>query len=106
VAASLASPEAALAQARTEVAAGRAQTALEALDRISALAPAGSPVSGATDEACMLYAKALELTGPQKDIKRAYAYYKKVRDEFPESAFWDEAAARAFYIERHYFDIR
>ena len=54
----------------------------------------------------MLYAKALELTGPQKDIKRAYAYYKKVRDEFPESAFWDEAAARAFYIERHYFDIR
>ena len=88
------------------MAAGHAQAALEVLDRISTLAPVGSPASGATDEACMLYAKALELTGPQKDIKRAYLYYKKVRDEFPESAFWDEAAARSFYIERHYFDIR
>ena len=71
---------------------------MEALDRLPALAP--------TDESLMLYARALELVGPQKDIKRAYAYYKKLRDEYPESSFWDEAAARAAYIERHYFDIR
>jgi hypothetical protein len=100
VAVNLATPEAALAQARSELAAGRPQGALEALDRLLALAPAG------TDEAYMLYARALEANGPQKDIQRAYSYYKKVRDEYPESAFWDEAAARAAYIERHYFDIR
>jgi hypothetical protein len=100
LAVNLATPEAALAQARSELAAGRPQGALEALDRLLALAPAG------TDEAYMLYARALEANGPQKDIQRAYSYYKKVRDEYPESAFWDEAAARAAYIERHYFDIR
>ena len=100
VAVNLATPEAALAQARSELSAGRPQGALEALDRLLVLAPAG------TDEAYMLYARALEANGPLKDIQRAYSYYKKVRDEYPESAFWDEAAARAAYIERHYFDIR
>jgi hypothetical protein len=99
-AASLTTPEAALAAARSELAADRPQGALEALDRLIALAPAG------TDEAYVLYARALEKNGPQKDIKRAYAYYKKLRDEYPESAFWDEADARASYIERHYFEIR
>lgn len=96
----LATPEAALAQARSELEAGRPQGALDALDRLMALAPAG------TDEAYMLYARALEANGPQKDIKRAYSYYAKLRDDYPESPFWDEAAARAAYIERHYFDIR
>jgi hypothetical protein len=99
-ASTLATPEAALAQARSELEAGRPQGALEALDRLLVLSPAG------TDEAYILYARALEANGPQKDIKRAYGYYKKLRDEYPESSFWDEAAARAAYIERHYFDIR
>ncbi len=99
-AAALATPEAALAAARSELSAGRTQGALDALDRLLALAPGG------TDEAYILYARALEANGPQKDIKRAYANYRKLRDEYPESAFWDEADARAAYIERHYFDIR
>jgi hypothetical protein len=99
-ASALATPEAALVQARAELAAGHAQEALAALDRLMALAPAGM------DEAFMLYARALESNGPQKDIKRAYAYYIKVRDEYPESPFWEDASARASYIERHYFDIR
>jgi hypothetical protein len=98
--ASLATPEAALAQARSELAAGRAQGALDALDRLIVLAPDG------TDEALLLYGQALERNGPQKDIKRAYAYYKKLRDDYPESAFWDKADERVSYIERHYFDIR
>jgi hypothetical protein len=98
--ASLATPEAALAAARSELGANRVQSALVALDRLYALSPEG------TDEAAILYARALEKSGPQKDIKRAYSYYKKLRDDYPESAFWDEAAARCSYIERHYFDIR
>lgn len=97
---SLTTPEAALAQARSAVAAGQAQGALDALDRLIALAPAG------TDEACLLYGQALELNGPTKDIKRAYTYYKRLRDDYPESAFWDAADERVSYIERHYFDIR
>ena len=98
--ASLTTPDAALAQARSELAAGRPQGALDALDRLMVLAPSG------TDEALLLYGKALEANGPQKDIKRSYAYYLKLRDDYPESPFWDEAAARIDYIERHYFDIR
>jgi hypothetical protein len=98
--ASIATPEAALAQARSELAAGHMQGTLDALDRLLTLAPQG------TDEAYMLYARALEQNGPLKDIKRAYSYYAKVRDEYPESPFWDEASDRASYIERHYFDIR
>jgi len=98
--ASLATPEAALATARSEMGANRVQSALVALDRLYALSPEG------TDEAAILYARALEKNGPQKDIKRAYSYYKKLRDAYPESAFWDEADARCSYIERHYFDIR
>lgn len=97
---SLTSPESALAQARSALAAGQAQGALDALDRLMTLAPAG------TDEAFFLYGQALELNGPTKDIKRAYAYYEKIRDEYPESAFWDRANDRVSYIERHYFDIR
>jgi hypothetical protein len=99
-ASTLATPEAALLSARSELDAGRVPGALAALDRLIALAPAG------TDEAYILYARALEKNGAQKDIKRAYAYYKKLRDEYPESPFWDEASARASYIERRYFDIR
>ena len=110
---SLTTPEAALAQARSALAAGQAQATLDALDRSMALVPpsdgsasAAGSVLGATDEALLLYGKALELNGPTKNIKRAYEYYKKLRDEYPESAFWDQADARVSYIERHYFDIR
>jgi hypothetical protein len=98
--ASLKTPEAALALARSELAADRVPGALVALDRLFVLSPEG------TDEAAILYARALEKNGPQKDIKRAYSYYKKLRDSYPESSFWDEAAARCSYIERRYFDIR
>jgi hypothetical protein len=99
-ASSLSTPEAALSLARSELEADRPKGALEALGRLLLLAPDG------TDEAFVLFARALEKNGPQKDIKQAYAYYKKIRDDYPESPFWDEASARVDYIERHYFDIR
>jgi len=86
--------------AREQLAAGKPQAAIEALDRFFARFPAGM------DEAFYLYALALEQSGPLKDIKRALSFYKIVRDEYPESSFWDKANARISYIERHYFDIR
>jgi hypothetical protein len=94
------SPEGLVLEAKNALRADRAQTAIEALDRLLARYPAG------TDEAFYLYALALEQNGPLKDIKRAYSLYKKVCADYPQSAFWDAAAEHISYIERHYFEIR
>jgi hypothetical protein len=93
-------PDGMLLYAREELAAGHPQGAIDALDRYLARYPAGM------DEVFYLYGTALEQSGPLKDIKRAYSYYKMVRDDYPESGFWDRANARIGYIERHYFEIR
>ena len=58
------------------------------------------------DEVFFLYAKALEHEGPLRDIRGAYGNYKRVRDEYPQSRFWDEAAQKTSYIERYYLEIR
>ena len=94
------SPEGMLLAAKNELAAGRVQSALADLDKLLAAYPSG------TDEVFFLYGLALEQNGPFKDIRRAYQYYKKVRDDFPESPYWDKANDRISYIERHYFEIR
>lgn len=94
------SPDELLRLARAELAANRVSSALEVLDRYVSLFPFGS------DEAFYLYAKAYEQNTPYRDIKKAYGYYRQVRDEWPRSPFWKDAAERAAYIERHYFDIR
>lgn len=93
-------PEELLRLAREDLAAARIAGVLEVLDRYMALFPFGS------DEAHYLYAKAYEQNTPYRDIKKAYANYRKVRDEWPRSPFWRESAERVTYIERHYFDIR
>ncbi len=94
------SPEGMLLAAKNELGAGRTQNALAILDKMLAKYPAG------TDEAYYLYGTALEQNGPLQDIRRAYSYYKKVVDEYPESPFWDKANDRVSYIERYYFEIR
>ena len=94
------SPEGMLLAAKNELGAGRTQSALAILDRFLAKYPAG------TDEAYYLYGLALEQNGPLKDIRRAYSYYKKVVDAYPESPYWDKADERVSYIQRYYFDIR
>jgi outer membrane protein assembly factor BamD (BamD/ComL family) len=93
-------PEALLQAAKAELAGGRVANAVAALDRFLELRPEG------LDEVFYLYGVALEQNGPTKDIKKAYAWYKKLRDGYPQSQFWDLAAARMSYIERQYFDIR
>jgi len=93
-------PEALLRLAREDLAATRIAGVLEVLDRYMNLFPFGS------DEAHYLYGKAYEQNTPYRDIKKAYANYRKVRDEWPRSPFWRESAERVTYIERHYFDIR
>lgn len=94
------SPEGLLLAAKNELQAGRVPGAIAALDRFLSLYPAGM------DEVYYLYGQALEQNGPYKDIQKAYSYYKKVGDDYPESPLWDKARERASYIERHYFEIR
>jgi hypothetical protein len=93
-------PDGLILTARNELAANRVAGALAALDRFLSLYPSGM------DEVFYLYGLSLEQNGPLKDIKRAYSFYKKLRDDYPQSEFWDKAADRASYIERHYFEIR
>jgi outer membrane protein assembly factor BamD (BamD/ComL family) len=58
------------------------------------------------DEVYYLYGLSLEQNGETKDIKKAYASYKKVVDSWPESQFWDQAMSRMAFLERHYLNIR
>ncbi len=94
------SPEELLRLARSELAAAKIASVLEVLDRYMSLFPFGS------DEAFYLYGKAYEHNTPYRDIKKAYGYYKRLREEWPRSPFWRDASERVLYIERHYFDIR
>jgi hypothetical protein len=94
------SPEGLILVAKNELAAGKVPSAMAILDRFLSLYPAGM------DEAYYLYAFALEQNSPYRDIQKAYSYYKKVSDDYPESPLWDKAQERASYLERHYFEIR
>jgi len=94
------SPEGIIRAARGELSAGRVANCLAALDRFMEVHPEGM------DEVYYLYGVALEQNGATKDIKRAYSFYKKLHDDFPQSQLWDMAADRMSYIERHYFSVR
>ena len=94
------SPEGIVRAARAELSSGRVANCLAALDRFMELHPEGM------DEVYYLYGVALEQNGASKDIKRAYSFYKKLHDDFPQSQLWDMAADRMSYIERHYFSVR
>ncbi len=93
-------PVALIKLARDELGAKRVQNSLEALDRYLSLYPYG------TDELFYLYGLAYEQDTPFRNIKKAYENYRRVRDEYPRSARWQEAADRVSYLERHYFGLR
>jgi len=87
-------------RARDELDAKRTQSALDALDRYLALYPYGS------DEVYFLYGLAYEQDTPFRNIKKSYDAYRRVRDEYPRSARWKDAADRIAYLEKHYFGLR
>ena len=96
------SPEAFLATARAEYAAGHAATTVAAAESYLALSPQGA----AADEALLLEAQALELNSPSRDIAKALSLYRRLIEGWPRSNFWSQANDRAAYIQRYYFDIR
>jgi len=95
-----AAPEVYFAAAKAEGDAGRTDSALAVLDTFLERYPSGS------DEALWLYGRFLEANGPNKDIKSALAFYKRLVQEYPQSLRYDEARKRVAYLERYYFDIR
>jgi hypothetical protein len=94
------SPPDLLALAKTEYDAGRIASALNALGRYHSANPFGN------DELYWLYGQTLEANGPTRDIKTALEYYRRLVDEYPQSARYDEARRRVAYLERFYFNIR
>jgi len=97
---SITDPVELMKRAREELDAKRTQSALDALDRYLALYPYGS------DEVYYLYGLAYEQDTPFRNIKKSYDAYRRVRDEYPRSARWKDAAERIAYLEKHYFGLR
>ena len=96
------SPEAYLATARAEYAAGRAATTIAAAQSYLSLSPQGP----AADEALWLEAQAYELNSSSRDVAKALGLYRQIVGAWPRSQFWSGANDRAAYIQRFYFDIR
>lgn len=97
---SMTDPAELMKRARDELDAKRTQSALDALDRYLALYPYGS------DEVYFLYGLAYEQDTPFRNIRKSYDAYRRVRDEYPRSARWKDAADRIAYLERHYLGLR
>ncbi len=97
---SMTDPAELIKRARDELDAKRTQSALDALDRYLALYPYGS------DEVYFLYGLAYEQDTPFRNIKKSYDAYRRVRDEYPRSARWKDAADRIAYLEKHYLGLR
>ncbi|MDR2631714.1 MAG: hypothetical protein LBC60_12400, partial [Spirochaetaceae bacterium] len=93
-------PEGYVNRAREEYDAGRVASALSILDQFREAYPAGS------DEAWWLYGQLLEANGPQRDIRSALDYYRRLIREYPQSSRFDEARRRIAYLERYYFTIQ
>ncbi|MDR0586851.1 MAG: hypothetical protein LBG26_06395 [Treponema sp.] len=93
-------PDVYLAKAKEEYDAGHIAGALETLDRFRAAYPGGS------DEAYWLYGQALEASGPNRDIRLALDYYRRLTREYPQSSRYDAARRRIAYLERFYFNIQ
>ncbi len=99
-AAALVDPASLIKLAKAELEAKRIQTAIEALDRYLTLYPYGN------DELFYLYGLASEQDTPFRNIRKAWEFYKRVKDEYPRSAWWAAASERIAYLERHYFGLR
>lgn len=97
---SLSQPEEFIDRAQSEYRSGKFTDALATLQAFTSKYPAGS------DEAWWLLGQVLEAKGPQRDIKSALSYYKRLLAEYPQSQRYQEAQQRIAYLERFYFDIR
>jgi hypothetical protein len=87
-------------QAREAYNAGRFPQAITLLDQFRELYPAG------TDEAWWLYGQSFEALSPNRDIRSALDYYRRLLQEYPQSPHGTEVQRRIAYLERYSFNIR
>jgi hypothetical protein len=87
-------------RARDEYDAGRAASALSILDQFKERYPSG------TDEAWWLYGQLFEANSPNRNIRLALDYYRRLVSEYPQSPRVPEARRRIAYLERYYFNLR
>ncbi|QQO10666.1 tetratricopeptide repeat protein [Breznakiella homolactica] len=93
-------PDFYITKAQEEFDAGRVGSALYILDQFRERFPSGS------DEAWWLYGQLLEANGPNRDIRAAVGYYRRLIQEYPQSPRYDDARRRIAYLERYYFTIQ
>lgn len=94
------SPDGILLAAGNDYAKKNYESALKNLDYYISKYPQGS------DSVFILYARIFEQNSPLRSIRKSYSYYKTIRDQFPESEYWNEAEKRMLYLERQYLEIR
>jgi hypothetical protein len=92
--------EALMTQAWEAYGAGHFPEALAALEEFRASFPLGS------DEAWWLYGQLFEAPGPQRDVRGALEYYRRLVREYPQSSRGADAEKRIAHLERFYFNIR
>jgi hypothetical protein len=93
-------PDIYVVRAREEFEAGRVASALNILNQFRERFPSGS------DEAYWLYGQLFEANGPNRDIRSALAYYRRLIQEYPQSSRYADARRRIAYLERYYFTIQ
>jgi tetratricopeptide (TPR) repeat protein len=93
-------PDEYFSRARDAFEKGQIEQALALLDRFRERYPLGS------DEAWWLYGQFLEAAGPNRDIRLALDYYRRLVREYPQSPRYNDARRRIAYLERFYFNIR
>jgi TolA-binding protein len=93
-------PETYMQRARDEFDAGRVSAALDALNQFRERFPSGS------DEAYWLYGQFYEANSPNRDIRTALDYYRRLINEYPQSPRYDDARRRIVYLERYYINIQ
>jgi hypothetical protein len=89
-----------VSRARDEYNAGKIGEALASLGEFQQHYPAGS------DEAWWLYGQLLEANSPNRDIRAALDYYRRLVREYPQSRWYAEARRRIAYLERYYINIQ
>jgi len=94
------SPDAILKEARDEFNAGRIAAAITLLDEFRKSYPSGS------DEAWWLYGQCFEANSPNRDIRAALEYYRRLVSEYPMSSRLSDARRRISYLERYYINIQ
>ena len=87
-------------QARQEFDGGRIEQAFNLMDAMIQRYPMG------TDEAWWLLGQLYEANTPEKDVRLALEYYRRLINEYPQSPRVPGAQQRVAYLERYYFNIR